>query len=171
MFCDSCGSPLQAAQQFCSRCGKSIVGGVQPGSSRVAQHSRLLGILWIAYSALLVIPAIFLIVFFGRILPIILSMQPQHATNGPPPELVFGFLRPFLTFIGLMMLAKAFAGIVAGVGLMQRAEWSRMLTIVLACIGLISIPFGTALGVYSLWVLLSPNAELEFHGQGRAVAV
>lgn len=170
MFCDSCGTPLQAGQQFCVRCGKAILAGVQPGSSRVAQHSRLLGILWIAYSAVLVIPALFLMVFFGRIFPVIMSMQPPHA-GGPPPEFVFGFLRPFLTLIGIFMLAKAAAGIIAGVGLMQRADWSRMLTIVLACIGLISIPFGTALGVYSLWVLLSPNADLEFHGQGRAVAV
>lgn len=170
MFCDSCGTPLQPGQQFCSRCGKAIVGGVQPGGSRVARHAQMLGILWIAYSAVLVLGGIFMLIFFGRVFPIILHNVPPQQ-GGPPPDFVLGFMGPLMHFIAVLLLVKAAAGIIAGVGILQRADWSRMLAIVLACISLISFPFGTALGIYSLWVLLSPNADTEFRGQGRAVAV
>jgi len=170
MFCDSCGAQIQAGQSFCQRCGKTIVGGVQPGSSRVARHAQLLGILWIAYSVVIALISMFMIAFFNHMLPLILQSEPPHA-GGPPPEVIFGFLRPLMHVISIALLCKAVAGVIAGVGLIQRADWSRMLAIVVGCISLISAPFGTVLGVYTLWVLLSPNAELEFRGQGRAVTV
>ncbi|MGH9521892.1 MAG: zinc-ribbon domain-containing protein [Terriglobales bacterium] len=172
MFCDSCGTPIQPGQAFCVRCGKPIVGTPQLGSSRVARHAQMLGILWIAYSAMLVLASFFMVAFFQHVLPVILRYQPPvQPNNGPPPEVVFGFIRPIMHFLAILIFVKAVAGIVAGIGLLQRAEWSRMLAIVLACISLISMPFGTALGVYSLWVLLSPNADSEFRSHGRAVAV
>ena len=167
MFCDSCGAQIQTGQSFCPRCGKAIVGAPQPGSSRVAQHAQLLGILWIAYSVVLALFSVFMLTFFNHMLPIIIQSQPQPR-NGPPPELIFGFMRPFLHVMSILLMCKAAAGIIAGVGILQRADWSRMLAIVVGCISLISFPFGTAIGVYTLWVLLSPNAELEFRGQ-RAV--
>lgn len=164
MFCDSCGTQIQVGQSFCPRCGKGIVGVIQPAGSRVARHAQMLGILWIAYSVVLVLVACGMLVFFQRIFPVIIQNEPP-ARGGPPPEVVFGIIRPIMHFIGILLLAKAVAGIAAGVGILQRAEWSRILTIVLACISLVSMPFGTALGIYSLWVLLSPNAATEFRGQ------
>jgi hypothetical protein len=170
MFCDSCGTQIQAGQSFCQRCGKAIVGTVQLGSSRVARHAQMLGILWIAYSVVIALLSMFVLVFFQHMLPIIIQSEPQRS-SGPPPEVVFGFLRPMMHMISIFLLCKAAAGIIAGVGLLQRAEWSRMLAIVVGCVSLISMPFGTAIGIYTLWVLLSPNAEMEFHPQGRAIAV
>lgn len=164
MFCDSCGAQIQAGQSFCQRCGKAIVGGTAPGSGRVARHAQMLGILWIAYSALLVIIALFMLVFFQHFLPAIIRAEPP--SGGPPPEVVLRFIGPMMHFIGVFLLAKAVAGIAAGIGILQRAGWSRMLAIVVACVSLLSVPFGTAIGVYTLWVLLSPNAEAEFRGQG-----
>jgi zinc-ribbon domain len=161
MFCDSCGTQIQAGQSFCQRCGKAIIGTVQPGSSRVARHAQLLGILWIGYSAFTAIGAFFIMVFFSHMVPFIIqSTPPQH--NGPPPELIFGWMRPFMHMLSIFLLCKAAVGIVAGIGLLQRAEWSRVLALVVGCISLINLPFGTALGIYTLWVLLSPNAEMEF---------
>ncbi len=43
---------------------------------------------------------------------------------------------------------------------MQREGWARVLAILLGFISLFNIPFGTALGVYTLWVLLpAPSGE------------
>ena len=55
MFCDGCGSPVQPGQAFCSKCGKQIVGAIafaRPLPGRVQWHTHLLGILWLAFSAL-----------------------------------------------------------------------------------------------------------------------
>ena|ERR1041385_6457247 len=166
MFCDSCGTTLQAGQSYCQRCGKAIVGGVLPGAGRVARHAQMLGILWVAYSTVILLVSFFMLVFFQHVFPAILRAEPPHG-GGPPPEVIFGIVRPMMHFIGILLAAKAVAGIIAGVGILQRAEWSRMLAIVLGCISLISVPFGTAIGIYTLWVLLSPNADAEF--RARAV--
>ena len=161
MFCDSCGAAIQAGQGYCTKCGKAIVGPVSAGSSRAAQHSQLLSILWIAYSAFSLVGGIVLMIIantiFGR-----MHRFEGFEPGAPPPPI---FLHPLLTFIAVMLLLKAGAGIITGVGLMQRASWSRMLAIILGCISLVNIPFGTALGIYTLWVLLSPNAEMEYQGQ------
>jgi hypothetical protein len=167
MFCDSCGATLAAGQTYCSRCGKAVVGGVQVGGSRVARHAQMLGILWVAYSAFLVLVGLFMLMFFNRMLPAIIAAEPPH--GGPPPEVILGFVRPMMHMISIFLIGKAAFGLVAGVGLLQRAEWSRMMAIVVGCISLINAPFGTGLGIYTLWVLLSPNAEMEF--RQRAIAV
>ncbi len=173
MFCDSCGTQIQAGQSFCQRCGKAIVGVVQPLGSRVARHSQMLGILWIAYSAILILFSFGMLVFFQHIFPVIIQQAIQNSPpqrGGPPPEIVFGMMRPIMHFVTILLFAKGVAGVIAGIGIVQRAEWSRVLTIVLACIGLVSFPFGTALGIYTLWVLLSPNAADEFRQFSHAVS-
>lgn len=43
--------------------------------------------------------------------------------------------------------------IIAGLGLMKRQEWARILAIVLSIIALFRFPLGTALGIFSLFVL------------------
>lgn len=55
-----------------------------------------------------------------------------------------------------------------GVGLLNRAPWARMMAIVLGCICLIDMPFGTALGAYTLWVLLPAQSEQEYQQISRA---
>ena len=73
-----------------------------------------------------------------------------------------------LGIIGLAVAAFVFLiaapSIIAGAGLLKYAPWSRTLTIVLSAFHLISIPIGTALGVYGLWVLLNPESEAMFRG-------
>ncbi|HKN33768.1 MAG TPA: zinc ribbon domain-containing protein [Terriglobales bacterium] len=165
MFCDQCGAPLQGGQQHCARCGKPVIGRVEAiyvQKNRVQEHVRLLGILWMAYSALNVVGGIILVVIsntlFGRL---------SHA--GPPPEVTM-WLRPFLTVIGCLILAKAAAGLIAGWGLLQREPWGRILTLVVGFISLFNIPIGTALGVYTLWVLLPARSDEEYRAFSQAQA-
>jgi len=72
------------------------------------------------------------------------------------------FLAPFVAGIGLLISGYAIAGLIAGWGLMSRCPWARMLAIVLGCISLIHFPFGTALGIYTLWVLVPQGADAEY---------
>ncbi|MFQ5928637.1 MAG: hypothetical protein ACE5MK_02990, partial [Acidobacteriota bacterium] len=44
--------------------------------------------------------------------------------------------------------------IVGGVALLQRRSWARILVLVLGFLNLICIPIGTALGIYTIWVLM-----------------
>ena len=58
------------------------------------------------------------------------------------------------------MLAVLWSGasIAAGIGLCTRKPWARILAIVLAVPTLLKVPFGTGLGIFTLWVL-APRAS------------
>ncbi|GAB4146403.1 MAG: hypothetical protein Fur0021_04510 [Candidatus Promineifilaceae bacterium] len=58
------------------------------------------------------------------------------------------------TFIGLLMAALAIPGMIAGWGLLKRKNWGRVLGIVVGVFSLMNFPLGTAIGVYTLYVLL-----------------
>src|SRR5882757_8614319 len=79
MFCDQCGSQLQPAQQSCTRCGKPVLGPVAYRRNRVQEHVRLVGILWMAYSALTVVGGVAVIIVAQTIFGGALRMAP-----GPP---------------------------------------------------------------------------------------
>ena len=157
MFCDGCGTALQAGQSFCSRCGKECAGVIPAGyprRSRVQEHVRLLAILWFAFSALNVLG--------GAILVVLANTLFLHLHEMGAPEAPTAFLHPFLSFIGVLVVIKGAAGFLAGWGLLQREPWARILVLILAFLSLISPPFGTALGIYTLWVLLPAHAEKEY---------
>ncbi|MGB7584924.1 MAG: hypothetical protein WBM11_08770, partial [Terriglobales bacterium] len=80
------------------------------------------------------------------------------------------WLRPFLGVIALIIAAKAALGFVTGWGLLQHEPWARMLTIVLAFLALFHIPFGTALGIYTLWVLLPAESDADYREQTHAIS-
>lgn len=151
MFCVACGKAVQEADRFCPSCGKSSQAvPLMPRQGRIAGHVRMLGILWIALSAFRMIPALVLLAIFRKHFP--------FPGGEAMPMFVLGLMR----MIGYALLASGILGIMAGWGLLQRQTWARMLAIVLGCIGLVDMPFGTALGVYTLWVLLPAESEQEY---------
>jgi len=60
------------------------------------------------------------------------------------------------------LLLRLRPSIIAGVGLLHFKPWARVLAIILSVIHLFSVPFGTALGIYGLWVLLQRETESLF---------
>jgi hypothetical protein len=81
------------------------------------------------------------------------------------------FLHPLLSFIGILVLVKAFAGFAAGWGLLQREPWARTVAVVLAFPSLFfNVPFGTALGIYTLWVLLPAESDVEYEKEAQRVS-
>ena len=55
-----------------------------------------------------------------------------------------------------------FIYIIAGIGLLKRREWARILTIILGIFHLFGFPIGTAIGVYTLYVLFNDQAKALF---------
>lgn len=67
-------------------------------------------------------------------------------------------------FLALALLSLAWGAvhIVNGVALRRRRRWARPLALALATVDLILLPYGTALGIYGLWVLLHNDARHQF---------
>jgi hypothetical protein len=128
---------------------------MQPVPGRVQEHVRLLGILWLAMSALNTIGAIILYVVANTVF--------AHLHELGAPEAPTSFLRPLLSVVAILLLAKAAIGFYAGWGLLQREHSARIIVLVLAFISMFTnIPFGTALGIYTMWVLLPQDSEREY---------
>jgi hypothetical protein len=73
-----------------------------------------------------------------------------------------------LRFARITLVVKFGLALAAGVGLMQKAHWGRTVAIVAGCLALLSFPLGTAIGIWTLVVLLNaPNAAAyEMMAQG-----
>jgi hypothetical protein len=62
--------------------------------------------------------------------------------------------------IGLSYLAIfSIAQIICAAGLLRRRSWSRVAMIVVSAFKLPSVPFGTALGIYTIWVLIQDETR------------
>jgi len=136
---------------------------MQPLPGRVQGHVHLLGIMWLAFSAFNAVGGVVLYILANTLFAHLHEM-------GAPPEAPVGFLRPLVSVIGIFILAKAAVGFIAGWGLLQREPWARVVALVLAFISLFHIPFGTAIGVYTMWVLLPGQSQQEYDALAGARA-
>jgi hypothetical protein len=121
------------------------------------QHVKILGVLHIVFGSLGILLALGMLVLFGGIAGIIGATDYSGESHISIP--ILGGIGAFIFFV---ILALSLPGVIAGIGLLQFRPWARILTIVLSVLDLIHVPFGTALGVYGLWVLLSPGSEQLF---------
>src|ERR1035441_7744641 len=160
MFCDKCGTSLNDTQAYCPSCGKPMKGAPPapaPAQSRVTGHVRLLGIFWLAYSAIQLMGSWFLSSIFPRFFE-------GWGWSPHIPFLVGGLLRA----VGWLLLARGVLGVIAGWGLLDRQPWARLLAVVLAVFTLFHLVLGTALGIYTLWVLLPGESEREYRQMAQA---
>ena len=116
------------------------------------KHIAILGMLHIAWGSLILLIGILAFMFFAGI----------GLFTGDPQAM--GILGIVGTVAVLFMGAIALPGILAGVGLLQRREWGRIVALVVGIVSLIDIPIGTALGVYTIWVLLDEDIKKAFTG-------
>ena len=62
----------------------------------------------------------------------------------------------------LLHLAVSVPVMIGGIFLLGFHEWARYFMVVLCAINLLNPPFGTLLGAYGLWVLMTPETEPLF---------
>jgi hypothetical protein len=122
------------------------------------QHVRVLGILNIVWGALGVLAGLIMLVVFGGVFGILGAVS-HHEPNA-------AIAMPFVAMIGgaiaLFLLIVSAPSVIAGIGLLYMKSWARVLGIVVSVLHLFNIPFGTALGIYGLWVLASQQGAEYF---------
>jgi hypothetical protein len=59
-----------------------------------------------------------------------------------------------LNFAWDILLLRSGLALAAGLGLLERAPWGRIVAIVAAFLSLLKFPFGTAIGIWTLVVLM-----------------
>jgi hypothetical protein len=71
--------------------------------------------------------------------------------------------------IACFLILVSLPGMLAGIGLLKMRPWARIVAIIVGVLHILSFPLGTALGVYTLWVLLNAETETLFRGQQVAL--
>ena len=117
---------------------------------RMDQHFNVIAYLNMAYGILILAVALFV----GSLLSLI-----GAATGDPEAARVLGPIGGLLSVV-LVIIGAPY--VIAGYGLLKRTAWGRIMAMVMDALALFSIPFGTALGIYSLWALTRPEAEEAF---------
>jgi hypothetical protein len=108
-------------------------------------HIQIVAALHIAMGALSLLAGIAVFAFLGMAGGIVVS-QGEHEAAG-----IIGIVAVVL---GGFLAVLALPGILGGWALFAGRSWGRPFVMVLGVIQLINIPFGTALGIYTLWALL-----------------
>ena len=118
------------------------------------QHIRIVAILYIVLGVLGLLAGIAVVVIGTG----------AGLVSGDPDAALFS--GTCATIIGGFIAVISLPNIIAGIGLKNRREWARILTIILSIINLFNVPVGTAIVAYALWELLNDQSRGYF---GRSI--
>lgn len=173
MYCNRCGQPLSAGAQFCMACGERVLGvavaqptvapvtvAVAPGS-RVRRHIGLLAALWMLNGVLRLLEALSFSALGHWFLPGVFGARLLGGWSFPlrgnawPLSIGFTWIAILLGIFGVVHLILSW-------GLYERKQWARPLGLAIGVLALLRPPFGTVLGIYTLWVLLPEMSAREY---------
>ena len=109
-------------------------------------HIQIVAALNLAAGALYLIAAA---IVFG-----VMAMAGTIAISQGAPHMVGGVLAIVAIGIASFLAVLGLPSVIGGWALFANKSWARPLLLVLAVLHLPNIPFGTALGIYTLWALL-----------------
>lgn len=160
MFCSGCGQALAAGQQVCSHCGRPTAAPPPPPVPNLAfelanysNRIRALSTVWFIYGGVSLALGIVGLAFANSFLNGGgFWMHGPWARGGFPMGPGFG--SAIIHFAWIMVILRSGLAFVAGWGLMERAPWGRVVAIVAAFLSILKIPFGTAMAIWTLVMLL-----------------
>ncbi len=118
-------------------------------------HVKVLAVLYIVFGVMGTLAGLGIMALLGAIGVAGAAADPDAWMALPILGITGTALAAFLLFLSL-------PGVVAGIGLLKYRPWARILTIVLSALNLMNFPFGTILGIYGLWVMLSDQGTRLF---------
>jgi tRNA A-37 threonylcarbamoyl transferase component Bud32 len=114
-----------------------------PAINRMEKHITIVAVLSIVFGTIGVLVGTFLFVVISG--GGLISQDPT-AMN------ITGIVA---TGVGGFFMLISVPDIIAGIGLLKRRSWARILAFALAILDLMQIPIGTAIGIYVIWVLMN----------------
>ena len=118
------------------------------------KHVTLVGALHIGYSAFQLVMALigFIFIVGGGLIGGFISQE----------EIVFAVTFVVGAIICLWILMVSLPSIIGGIALLRYKPWGRYMVLVLSVLALFNIPLGTAIGAYSIWVLVQDETAKLF---------
>ncbi|MGD0647458.1 MAG: zinc ribbon domain-containing protein [Acidobacteriaceae bacterium] len=159
MNCSACGNALAPDARFCPRCGSQTLSQQQPGFAypqpsmaydRVSRNIQGLGILWLVYAGLRIFSGLFGVLILHGLFGRHFGNSDFNLGWSPFGSMWLASLWPMALF---SLLTSVCCILLTGYALLTRQPWGRIFAIIFGILALIHLPLGTALGIYTLWVL------------------
>ena len=173
MYCNRCGAALSPGAQYCTGCGERVLGLAPTGhpvvqttmvvgvGSRVRRHGGLLAALWMVNGVLRLLEILSFSPLGRWFLPNFLGRHTWGVWGLPSPwnawPLALGW-----TWIAMGLGVFGVVHLILAWGLYERMQWARPLGLAIGFLALLRFPLGTALGIYTLWVLLPEMSAREY---------
>jgi hypothetical protein len=126
------------------------------------EHIRLLSVFHFVVSGLALFGMAFLCLHYFMMSSIFSNPEMWKAKDGAgAPKEFFDVFVWFYLFMGVMFAVACIANILSGLFLRQRKH--RMFSLVVAGLDCVQIPFGTALGVFTIVVLLRDSVRESYN--------
>jgi hypothetical protein len=130
-------------------------------SAKDAEHLRLLAIFHFIFAAFAIIGLAAIFTHFAIMQAIFSNPEVlKQSKSGPMPAEVMKILLLVYVFIGLLMVLAAALNVFSGFFLRQRRY--RMFSLIVAGLNCLQVPFGTALGVFTIIVLTRDSVRLAY---------
>jgi hypothetical protein len=126
-------------------------------------HVDLLGMLFIVWGLLTTLVGVSTLALGVGAVALITS-----ANRSEGGQFAAGLTAAVFTTLAIIAIIWGAAHVAVGVPLRRRRPWSRMAALMLGSIDLLLLPYGTALGLYGLWVLLHEDGKKLFMSEERA---
>ncbi|WP_424963841.1 hypothetical protein [Ekhidna sp.] len=131
----------------------------------IQSHKRTLGILHIVYGSLITVAFIFIGSFISILFPFI-SEEIAKDIGNDADEILFMVSSLIRTIFILLLIFSALPSVIAGIGLLQKKSWGVVIALIAGCVSIFSFPFGTAVGIYSIYVFIENNKYKNDQNQG-----
>ena len=116
-----------------------------PAENKMEKHLTIVAALQVGFSLLGIIAAVIVYTVLHSVMHI-----PDVADDPEAVRLVPIVAR----WVPLFLLIISIPGLIGGIGLFMKKSWARILVLIISVLGLLNIPIGTAVAVYTIWVLV-----------------
>ena len=119
------------------------------------KHITVVGAIHIGFGVLVLFAALIVFVVLIGTGVLVLSIEGD--------ELPLTIMASVAVFVTIILGVLSIPEIIGGIGVLKHKNWARYLVIVIAIFNLFNIPLGTAIGIYSIWVLMQDETENLFN--------
>jgi hypothetical protein len=113
------------------------------------RHVRILGTLNMVYGIVGAVVAIVILIRFGGFNGVYAAFN----------EDIVGLVAVILVAFQLLIAAPC---VLAGYHVRKLQDWARVMLIMVSAVNVLNVPFGTLIGSYGLWVLMTPETDPLF---------
>jgi hypothetical protein len=123
----------------------------------VSSHVDLTGVLFIVWGLLTALVGVSTLALGVGAAALVMS-----GSHDGGRQLAAGLTAAIFTTLAVIAILWGAAHVAVGVPLRRRSPRARLIALMLGSVDLLLLPYGTALGVYALWVLLNEQGKALF---------